>query len=171
MANTTIVVQFGSPQRDGQSAAAHLSAEIDSRPDGLNGGKTSFLPGDRVGILVFKTPNVAVSAIECSSGSISTGGNVTVTRSEELTFANSDTANLSVPASGALSTRWMGRSLGTLSVAGDEPTAVRASSRGIGVARVSFPAQADSYWLNSPATIDGLTDFSIVVVIVGEVSA
>ena len=51
MSTATIRVSFG----DGSSSVpgAHLSAEVDSRPTGLNGGKTSFQPGDSCWFLVF----------------------------------------------------------------------------------------------------------------------
>lgn len=38
MANATIRVQFGNP--DGSGSDGHLSAEVDTRPDGLNGGRS-----------------------------------------------------------------------------------------------------------------------------------
>ena len=67
MANATIRVQFGNP--DGSEAAGHLSAEIDTRPGGLNGGRTSFNPGETAYILVYKSDNVSITDTICSAGS------------------------------------------------------------------------------------------------------
>lgn len=168
MANATIVVQFGTPG-DSSSTAGHLSAEIDSRPDGLNAGKTSFVPGDSVAILVYKTSNVTIDEVGCSSGSIRPSGTTTVSRTEDLTFANSKTSSLSAPATGGLTTTWLGRSLGSLS-RGPDGTTVTAGSSGIAVARVTYTALAHVYTINSPASIGGETDFSVAVVIAGEAS-
>jgi hypothetical protein len=53
MANATIRVQFGNPDgSNGSDASGHLSAEVDTRPSGLNGGRSSFSPGETVYILV-----------------------------------------------------------------------------------------------------------------------
>ena len=59
MANATLRATFGNP--DGSDAAGHLSAEIDTRPTGLNGGRNAFNPGETVYILVYKTDNVTIT--------------------------------------------------------------------------------------------------------------
>ena len=40
----------------------HLSAEIDSRPYGLNGGRTQYFPGDTCYVLVYKSANVTIKS-------------------------------------------------------------------------------------------------------------
>ncbi len=52
--NTSFVISFGG------SAANSMSAEVDSDPDGLNGGATTFYGGDAVGFLVYSTKDVTV---------------------------------------------------------------------------------------------------------------
>lgn len=170
MANATIRVQFGNP--DAASAAnAHLSAEIDSREDGLNGGKTSFAPGEPVYILVYKTDNVNITQAACSAGSLTAINTVTVEVEEDVMFDDADTGSLGRPAThGIASTVWIGRSLGGLSVQADMTT-VKAGQKGIAVARVQYTTRALVYKLSSPTTINGLTDFSILAVIQGEVMA
>ncbi len=165
MSNATIVVQFGNP--DGSGAEGHLSAEIDGRPTGLNAGKTSFAPGDSVAILVFKTGNVRITATGCSAGSISARGTVTVTRTEDVTFADSKTGSLSVPSTGSLSVKWLGRSLGGL-FRGADAMSITAGGKGIAVARITYQATAHVYTLYSPSSVAGETDYSIAVVIAGE---
>lgn len=165
MANATIRVQFGSP--DGTGASGHLSAEVDSRPTGLNGGKTAFQPGETVYLLVYKSDNVSITESICSAGSLSAQGTATVTINDELMFEDSDSASLSVPArSGLASSVWYGRSLGGLTLQGDKVT-VKAASKGVGVAKVSYEALALVYALASPAALNGETDFSILALIKG----
>ncbi len=63
MANATIRVQFGNPDGSGgpggSGASGHLSAEVDTRAAGLNGGRSSFSPGETVYILIYKSDNVS----------------------------------------------------------------------------------------------------------------
>jgi hypothetical protein len=165
MANATIRVQFGSP--DGAGASGHLSAEVDSRPNGLNGGKTAFQPGETVYILVYRSDNVSITETICSAGSLYAQGTVTVSLTDELMFEDSDTASLSVPARSSLSSSvWYGRDLGPLTLQADKVT-VKAASKGVGVAKVSYEALAQIYALASPASLNGETDFSILALIKG----
>jgi len=165
--SASIVVQFGA----NFSSSSHLSAEIDTRPGGLNAGKTTFQPGDTVAILVYKTSDVTLSQVSASSGSISPASSpkVTVNKTDTITFANSREASIDVPALGGSldSVQWMGNDLGTITLNG---TRAIAANSGIGVANVTYSAEADVYMLTSPASINGSTDYSIVVVLVGESS-
>ncbi len=166
MANATIRVQFGSPDGQG-SASGHLSAEVDARPTGLNGGKTAFQPGETVYILVYKSDNVGITETTCSAGSLSAQGTATVTVTNELMFEDTDSASLSVPARAGLATSvWYGRDLGTLTLQSDKVT-VKAQAKGVGVAKVSFEALALVYALASPASLNGEADFSILALIKG----
>lgn len=165
MANATIRVQFGNP--DGSGVSGHLSAEVDTRPDGLNGGRSAFSPGEMVYILVYKSDSVSITDTVCSAGSMSAQGSTVVTKTEELMFEDADRASLPVPArSGLTSTVWYGRSLGSLTLQSDKVTAC-SSSKGVGVAKVTYDAMALIYALTSPASLNGETDFSILVIIKG----
>ncbi|MDP2432003.1 MAG: hypothetical protein Q8O33_08230 [Pseudomonadota bacterium] len=168
MANATIRVQFGNP--DGSEALGHLSAEIDTRPGGLNGGRTAFSPGETAYILVYKSDNVRITDTICSAGSLSAQGTAVVSVTEELMFEDADTATLGKPARSGLSqSLWFGRSLGSLSLQSDKVT-VKASSKGVGVAKVTYDALALVYALSSPVTLNGQTDFSILALIKGTAS-
>ena len=173
--NASIVVQFKSPTVEGDDPmAGSLSAEIDSREDGLNGKKTSFAPGDKIAILVFKSDNVEITRVECSAGSIAPGGDNGYTwahRKDDLQFVDTDIATLAVPVAASeptISWDWLGRSLGTLTLRADRRT-VKASSKGVAVAKAWYYAKALVYILSTPANIGDEDDFSIVVLIAGEV--
>ena len=82
-------------------------------------------------------------------------------------FEEADTASLSVPArSGLASSVWYGRSLGALTLQADKVT-VKASVKGVGVAKVTYEAQAMVYALASPVSLNGEVDFSILALIKG----
>jgi len=59
----------------------HLSAEIDSREDGLNGGATVFFPSSQPVFLVYAT---VPHNVETSAGSVQTAGLVSVPVEEEI---------------------------------------------------------------------------------------
>lgn len=164
MANATIKIQFGADSTTG----SHLSAAVDDRPTGLNAGKTSFAPGDDVYILVYKSADVVITATDCSAGSMAAAGSALVELTQELVFEASATATLDVPAStGALqSTTWLGRSLGALSLGADNTTC-SAASAGVAVAVVTYRTSALVYRLSTPATLNGSTDYSVLVLIQG----
>jgi hypothetical protein len=167
MANATIRVQFGNPEG---ADTGHLSAEVDTRADGLNGGRSSFSPGETVYILVYKTDNVSITDTVCSAGSLSAQGSAVVAVTEELMFEDADTASLNKPARSSLTqTVWYGRSLGNLTVQADK-VSVKAETKGVAVAKVTYDTLALIYALSSPATLNGETDFSILALIKGTVA-
>lgn len=169
MALATILVQFGTSSAEG-GASGHLSAEVDTRPNGLNGGKSSFSPGETVYVLVYKTDNVTIAETLCSAGSLSAQGTTLVTLSDEMMFEDAETTTLRVPAHGSISnTVWYGRALGSLTVQSDRTT-VRAAVKGVGVAKVTYQALAHIYALSSPASLNGETDFSILAIIKGNLT-
>ena len=163
-----ITVTFGT--QDGAAGDGHLSAEVDGRETGLNGGETSFDPGDTAYFLVYRSDNVSIDSVESSAGSIIPATAGTVTKEQDLTFAGSDEASLSVPANSLGTVTWLGSPLGGLTLQADGVT-VKASASGVGVARVSYtPAHVSAYGLVSPSSLGGLTDFPIVVLVTGSIA-
>lgn len=170
MANATIRVQFGTVDAESGAAAGHLSAELDTRPNGLNGGRTAFNPGETAYILVYQSDNVSITETICSAGSLSVQGTTVVSVTQELMFEDADSASLDKPArSGITQSAWYGRSLGGLTLLSDKLT-VKASAKGVAVAKVTYNALAQVYALSSPATLNGETDFSILALIKGAAS-
>lgn len=155
---TTLVVQFSS------STGASLSAEIDSRPDGLNLGNTSFLPGDTAYFLVFPSGGAVIDNVITSVGGVAGSGTVTYPVEEFITFANTNKATLSKESSGGFTSQWYGSNLGAVTVNGNQ---VKAATSGVGVLKVNYNATAYAYGLNSPTDVNGKTSFQILVVILG----
>ena len=87
-----------------------LKLEIDDREDGLNGGDTSFAPGDDAYYFLFKDANVTVIHHETTAGGKSSAGSGTKAIDENITFSNSDTSSLGYPPSGGVTMKWLGRS-------------------------------------------------------------
>jgi len=170
---TTKVIQFG---KAASELGLHLSAEIDDRDDGYNLGNTDFDPGDTAYFLVYKYSGLNLLAPIASAGSVAYNATVNISKTEFLTFANEDSASLSVPAKSITSQTWLGSNLGTTSLQEDEVTLkldTKPASTYAGVLQVVYVAEATVGQLISPLSIPGpddteLTDFEICVVIVGE---
>lgn len=168
--DTTIVVQFGTNIQDdgGAGTFTFLSAELDRRENGLNGGVTSFEPGDIAYFLIYKSDNVTLQTPVASAGTCALqDGTILVEQTQDAVFANTNTAQLSVPVEELVSYTWLGTSLGELTVSGNTATA---ANQGVGVARIVYNGKAKVGYIQSPSSIDGITDFSIVVVIIGNVT-
>lgn len=162
---TSIVVQFS------QGSSGILTAEIDARETGLNGGDTSFLPGDIARFLVFKSSDVVLDLVTSSIGvaaiaSLGTGLYVVGDTGEEewLTFADTAEADLPKPYTSGFEYEWYGNNLGVPSVQG---TKVVLPQKGIGVLRVKYNSQYQAYALSSPAQMNGKTTFQILVYVKG----
>jgi hypothetical protein len=77
----------------------HLSAEIDSRPYGLNGGRTQYFEGDTAYVLVYKSANVEILGTRVTGGNFVADPSATVGYNivrEGITF-NSPIASSSKP--------------------------------------------------------------------------
>ena len=175
---TTQIVQFGQGAGADPFADLHLSAEIDDRDDGLNGGDTDFAPGDTAYFLIYKSSNITLEAPVSSAGSCAYQGTTNVQKVDFVSFANEDEGSLDVPAASIISKNWIGRSLGDTSLQGDQMTLkLSAKPAGIfaGVLKVTYMGEATIGALVSPASLsDGtteITDFEIAVVIVGTATA
>jgi len=97
-----------------KSGEGGLSAWIDDRPApcGLNGGKTSFKPGDTYHFLVTKpanAENLRVTNVSVGSASIS-GKVVPVYKEDDLEFNDSSEATLSNSADSGFNADWSGAS-------------------------------------------------------------
>lgn len=165
--NATFVVQFAAGETTAAAASNHLSAEIDDRLTGLNAGKKSFAPGDTVWFLIYKGSNVTLDSVITTSGTVTASTPITVEREEEIVFAMTDAGQTEVPVVGAITSyEWAGSSLGAVTVQADKTT-VKSATSGAGIATIKYNATAIPYKLVAPATINGKTDFSILIVIAG----
>ena len=169
---TTQVVQFGTGTGDDPYANLHLSAEIDDRDNGRNGGDTDFQPGDTAYFLIFKSSNISLSAPVASAGSVSYDGTESVEKEDFVTFANEPEGNLDVPASSIISKTWIGNDLGDTALENETTLKLTSPPEGIyaGVLKVTYLAEATVGKLDSAPFASGnptLTDFEIVVVVVG----
>lgn len=170
MANTvttSIVVQFTTTT----GTSGVLVLEVDDRAvtdGGLNGGKSSFLPGDDVYLLMYKGSNVTIDALLTSLGAIYTGVSVTVQKTEDITFAGETEASLKYPTNALTSYTWLGRNNGNVTLVGDNTLKIPAPATGdypVGICRVVYNTQGVVQKLvhSDP----GFSDYGIVVFVAG----
>ncbi len=105
----TLNVNFSEDTESSKSGV--LKLEIDGRENGLNGGDTSFQPGDTVGFWLFKDSNVTLETPVpiSTSGGVTGAGTGSLAVDEFITFSNSDTASLGYPPTGSVTLQWIGR--------------------------------------------------------------
>ena len=165
----SLVVNFGDVED------AYLSAEI---LDLDNEGKTSFSAGDTVYFRVYHSCDYELTE---TAGTTSTTETDIIQNIKELTddgkgevitFAFSGTTSTGKLIDTVVSSSWMGTALGTIAksgyseVSGGLITKANGGSGlpdSVGVARVDYNTKYDLCTLNSPAEIDGSTNYSIVV--------
>lgn len=163
---TSVVVRFATGDQDGT-----LLVEVDDRDKddgGLNGGRSSFNPGDNVFLLLYKSSNVVLDHSSSSLGTLTKTGTTVVTQTEQVTFAGEEEATVRYPISGSiLTTTWFGNNLGNISVVGE--TAVRiptpASGYSVGIAEITYRSNADIYRLSHSAL--SAEEYSIVAFYAG----
>ena len=161
----TIVVDFQNPADAGAAGSGLLKLEIDSREDGLNGGKTSFRPGDPVHYLLFKSSNVSITDHETTAGGhfqVETG---TFEHTETLTFINAAEASLAYPLASGLSVDWQGDSGGAVTgtVGSDK---ILLPSEALAVAEVTYNTQYTAFRLSGVA--EDIT--TVLIYVEGEAS-
>ena len=161
---TTLVVNF-----QAGTAADVLQAEIDSREDGLNLGKTRFGKGDQPGYLVFTSANVVLTSQTPSAGVVQTVGIEDILQEETLRFAEERQASVSKPVfNQALSSfKWIGNDLGTPTVV--DAKTVSVPTLGVGVLKVTYLARSRQFRLTNIAVpLNGETEFEVLILIKGE---
>ncbi|MEO5350510.1 MAG: hypothetical protein H7836_12805 [Magnetococcus sp. YQC-3] len=144
------------------SGSGFLSAEVDTRPDGLNAGQSAFYSGDTAHLLVYSGDDVALAEPESSAGVLLPSGWQTLSHTQDLVFAGTATATLDKPAIAIDSVVWLGNDLGDLSLEADRRT-VSALMAGVAIARVAYRSLARGWGVVSPGSVGGLDEFPVLV--------
>jgi hypothetical protein len=143
-----------------------LAAEIDSREDGYNAGRTQFAPGDQPALLIFRSTGVTLDSVRPSAGNIAPLASGTMTVEETLAFADSAEATLRYPTNTLTSWKWLGNDLGTPEIV-DELT-LRVPAAGVAELRVVYETTFDARRLSGvPAVLNGETEYDVLVLVEG----
>lgn len=170
--STSLVVDFGG---DGNTPGV-LRLEIDDDEDGLNGGNTSFVPGDTVGYKLFKSKNVTVNYHDTSyMPPQPAGAKAGVPQKEIVTFIDSKTATPRYPIDSGFTYRWLGKNPGTLEAVSDSEVVLRVPKvppgakvpEVLGVALLTYNTSFELYTMTSPSSLGGVDEFEIAVFVKG----
>lgn len=160
---TSIVIDFSN---DSENSGV-LKVEVDSDASGYNNGVTSFKPGDSPVLLMYKTSNVKILQIASSYGTVSSFASGKRAKREFVTFAGAKEASPSYPISSGFSSKWVGKSGGTVT---QEQNSLSLNSLFTGVLLIEYNTDFTALRLKDvPKSLDGETSFPIVVFIQGEV--
>lgn len=162
----TIVVNF-------QGASGLLTAEIDGREDGYNGGRTTFGPGDEPVILVRKGADVTITEVVTSLGSCSYFATGSTEEEEFLTYVRAKSAEVNKPVSSILTNSWYGNNLGSIKLVGNKEIVIDTPNpvTGVGILGIKYTSQFLAYRLTGiPSAVNGKKEFQVVVLFVGQVN-
>ena len=159
--NADITVQFSNGTGD-----KRVLAQIDDRSakdNGLNNGVTSFISGDNVFILLFKSEGVSVTDIINSDGNIVRAGSGQYITRERVKFTPGNLeSSASKPINGNFTYTWLGsRNPGQLSAFNEDTIRLtpKANTPAIGIADVTYTSRYDAYRLNSTTAEEVLIVF------------
>ena len=139
-----------------------LTVELDSD---LNGDRSCFLYGEKVYFRVYYSPALTIT-IESSDGSIFLESlNSSGEESENVSFADTNEANVSKLIKAITSYSWFGRSLGSILKTGI--TSIRASNKGVAIVAIEYTTQYDVYSIM--LSDKGIETYPVLVLVKGNV--
>lgn len=151
----SLVVNFAEETGGGGGG---LTLEIDDREDGLNGGDTSFRPGDTVYYLLYVADRVTVDQHVATAGSRAEAGSGVRQVEEVVQFAGSKEGSLRYPATSAVTMEWIGQAHRTDGQSGAvtrqviDQQSVRLSAPVAGLLKCSYGAAFTAHRLSGVPT-------------------
>lgn len=102
----TIVVEFG----QGADSSAFVAVELDDHLNRDADGevKSAWQPGDQVWWWVQHDPSLRIDRVRCTSGMVVSGGTVSRSRDQQLTWTGDEAVELSHIPSGSPTLKWYG---------------------------------------------------------------
>lgn len=131
---------------DAGKGSSQFLVEVDDRETGPNAGRTSFVPGDTVYLLLYASDNVSDIRSFATSGSLSAGSTVEVEREEVISFAKEREASPRYPViPGSYSFDWYGPSASGITLVNNKFVA---AGEAFAIGKVKYRARARSYSLS-----------------------
>lgn len=138
---TTLIIDFGNTD------AGSIQASLDSKK---NGGRATFQAGDAI---YFKVYSQVPYTVEATAGTVTKGAKDTENITDEfVTFARSCLGNSAQFIKTLGSYTWLGKNCGVIEATGYNNLVIKnsATETPIGVAKVSYSSEYDSWCLNAP---------------------
>lgn len=142
----TLVVGFG---EDAAGASGAISAEWEEIIGADGEVKNQYVPGDVAYLLIHHDDTVTIDAVRMTSGSVSKTGEVVLSRSAEMGFADAaDEQSLQYLPAGGLSFDWYGNAGGGAVV--DKKNVNLSAGQFPCLAEVSYPVRFIRYQVQTP---------------------
>lgn len=153
----SLVINFGDKDQNGDANIV-LDAEVNEDD---NGGKTSFIAGDIVYFRIYHSTNYTVTQTAGSTSVVTNNVTTTIT-DEEVQFTFSATSSTDKLITTLSSYVWMGNNLGTITKSNYNEVTCGASDS-IGVAKITYNTMYDLWQFNSPPSINGSDNYSVII--------
>ena len=127
-----------------------------------NEDKTQFVYGDRAYFRIYTYPEDMELIITESDGHVSSQGSGESEEEAFIVFKDTSEGSCSKPVSTLISSKWLGNSLGSISIEG---TKITASSKGVAVLKLKYKADFRRYALGLSSK--GEDTYTVVVYIQG----
>lgn len=161
---TSLTVQFG-------NESYNISAEIDSRSDGYNLGRSIFnADTDNVYFLVYAPAVDLIFTTYSSTSDIGFSGSELIEFEEVIVFTDGEASTSKNPEF-ITSVEWIGNSAGSVELVSSNQiraNGVNGETPKVAVARVKYSANARVYFLNAPGKETLGEDGVVAIVIVAE---
>ena len=158
---TSLVINFSDENNDenddGESDVL-LDAEINAID---NDDKTNFTAGDIVYFRIYHSSGYIVTQT-AGSTVLSQSNRTTTIIDEEIQFAFSTTASTDKLITTLDSFYWIGNNLGTIIKSNDNEVACEVEND-IGIAKITYQTKYDLWAFNSPASINGSVNYSVII--------
>lgn len=166
---TSVVVNFGTSEEDKSSQL--LRAEVDDREEGYNNGKTSFIPGDNVGILLFSSESFTLTQAIASKGTVSKHSDTHKSIDDFFQIEGDREIDLTYPVESTFTKEWYGINLGNITRINEG--ALQLSNDAleppyVGVVKIAYSSPC-GLWVLSDTLIADKTEYPIIVFFQGEI--
>ncbi len=163
--NFSVSIDFGKKDNPGVSTPViFFTVEVDTRPTGFNGGKTTFSAGETIHYLIRKSWNVQILTEVATVGVIHNHPDSKEHIIDDYLFLGVNTVNLKTPCEGNyVDYDWIGDGLGGIRVINS--TQLISSRAGDGVLRVKYDTPVLHSSLSTPSSVNGITDYQVILTI------
>jgi hypothetical protein len=159
---TSLVIQFGQDAADERIVAA-LRAELDTRPDGFNSGRSRFKIGEKAYIIVTMGEPLTITPYT-SAGTLKFSQKTDIEFTEVVAFVDQK-ASVSRAVKNIKNREWMGNNGGAITHSGRDLTS--SATVKVAVAKITYVAEAHIYYLESPTAEQIGVDGMVTMVLVG----
>lgn len=140
----SVTIGFGTAS----TASPSFSAEVDSREDGYNSGKSQFAPGDTVYILLYKSTDITLGPSPvATSGGVAQTATITIDVTEDVSLAYETEFSISKPIANGTTPVFTWYSAVPAGLTKTSETTYSVAAKSIAVGKIDYKATAQVWAL------------------------